>query len=234
MTDARLASLAEACALAPGDHVLEVGCGKGAFLVALLGRWAGATAEGFDRNAWFLAEARSAAGAAGPDVARRASFVETDAPGVLIAERESALGVAMGASGAFGGDAPATVRALADAVRPGGLVVFADGLWMREPPADGLAAFGMARDELPDGIEGFAALGRATGLLVESVDVVDDTEWDAYEMAYAEAVEAWAAAHPDDPERDAFLARADAMRASYVGWRRDAFGYAIARFRAPG
>ena len=234
MSEARLAALAADCPLAPGDHVLEVGCGKGAFLIALLARWAGATAEGFDRNPWFLAEARSAAAAAGPEVARRVSFIETDAPGVRIAERAAAMSVAMGATGAFGGDASATMRALVGAVRPGGLVVFADGLWIREPPADGLAAFGMARDELPDGVEGFAALGREAGLRVEGVEVVDDVEWDAYEAAYAGAIEAWAAVHPDDPERAAFLTRADAMRASYAAWRRDAFGYAIGRVRAPG
>ena len=233
MSDARLAALADACVLGPGDHAVEVGCGKGAFLVAVLARSAGATAEGFDRNPWFLADARAAAAAAGPGIARRASFIGTDAPGVRIAERAAAMSVAMGATGAFGGDAAATIRALAGAVRPGGLVVFADGLWIREPSADGLATFGMTRDELPDGIEGFAALGLDAGLVVDAIDVVDDAEWDAYEEAYVRAVDTWAARHPDDPEREASLARAAAMRTSYVDWRRDSFGYAIGRLRAP-
>jgi SAM-dependent methyltransferase len=220
------------CVLAAGDHVLELGCGKGEFLVRLLRRWTAATGEGFDRNPWFLAAARQAAADAGPDVERRMSFVETDAPGVLIADRSVAMAVAIGASGILGDEA-ATVAGLAAAVRPGGIVVFGDGLWIREPLLSGIASFGMTRDELPDGIEGFAALGIEAGLEVLDVEVVDDAEWDAYEDAYAGAIERWAAANPADPDAVELLERATLFRESYAEWRRDAFGFAIARFRVP-
>lgn len=233
MSAARLAGLANACPLASGDHVLELGVGKGAFLVAVLDRSPGATAEGFDRNPWFLAAARSAAVEAGSGIAARASFVETDAPGVMLADRSVAMTVAMGATGIVG-DQARTVAVLAAATRPGGTVVFADGFWSRLPPSDGLATFGMTLDELADGADGFGALGAEAGLTVEAVDVVDVVEWDDYEGSYAGAVERWAAANPDDPERGAFLERAARMRSSYADWRRDAFGYAIARFRVPG
>lgn len=232
MSGVRLAALAAACSLGPGDHALELGVGKGAFLVALLTRWAGATAEGFDRNPWFLAAARTAAIEAGVDVAGRVSFVETDAPGVLLADRSVALTVAMGATGIVG-DQRETVALLAAATRPGGTVVFADGFWSRLPPADGLAAFGMTHDELADGVDGFAALGAEAGLAIDAVDVVDVAEWDDYEGSYAAAVARWAAANPDDPERVAFIERSARMGTTYADWRRDAFGYAIARFRVP-
>lgn len=232
MSVGRLDDLAAASPLSPGDHVLELGVGKGAFLVALLGRWPGVTAEGFDRNPWFLAAARDAALDAGRGVAARVSFVETDAPGVMLADRSVAMTIAMGATGILG-DQRETVAALAAATRPGGIVVFADGLWSRLPPSEGLATFGMTFDELADGVDGFAALGAEAGLHVEAVDVVDDAEWDDYEGSYAAAVERWAVANPDDPERTAFLERSARMRTSYADWRRDAFGYAIARFRVP-
>jgi hypothetical protein len=161
------------------------------------------------------------------------SFVGTDAPGLMLADRAAALTIAMGATGILGGQAE-TLAGLAAATRPGGIVLFADGLWLREPPADALAAFGMARDELADGIDGFAAIGLEAGLRPEAVEVVDEAEWDEYEASYVAAVERWASAHPGDPERDAFLARAAGMRTSYADWRRDAFGYAIGRFRVAG
>jgi hypothetical protein len=41
-------------------------------------------------------------------------------------------------------------------------------------------------------------------------------------------------AHPDDPEHDEFVARSAMMAESYRDWRRDAFGFAIGRFRVPG
>lgn len=230
----RVDALVERCVLGPGDHVLEVGCGKGELLVRLVTRWAGATAEGFDRNPWFLAEARSAAIAAGGDVARRVSFIETDVPGALIADRGVAMTIAVGATGVYRGDQAATVRALAAATRPGGTVVFGDGLWIREPLAAGLAAFGMTRDELAEGVDGFAALAVGAGLEVIEVEVVSEAEWDAYEAGYAVAVRSWADDNPDDPEREAFLACSAAMADSYRAWRRDAFGFAIGRFRVPG
>lgn len=223
----------ERCDLAGGDHALEVGCGKGDLLVRLLRRWPGATAEGFDRNPWFLAEARAAALAAGADVGRRVSFIETDLAGALIADRGAAMTIAFGATGVYEGHQAATVRALAAATRPGGTVLFGDGLWIREPLASGLAAFGMAHDELAEGVDGFAALAVGAGLDVVEVEVVGDAEWDAYEAAYAAAITAWADAHPDDPEREAFLARSAEMAESYRTWRRDAFGFAIGRFRVP-
>lgn len=227
-------TLVERCALRVGDHVLEVGCGKGDLLVRLLARWTSATAEGFDRNPWFLAAARAAALAADNDVMRRISFIETDVPAALIADRGVALTIGMGATGVYDGDQAATVRGLAAATLPGGTVLFGDGLWVREPLLSGLAAFGMAHDELAEGVDGFAALGLEAGLEVIDIEVVSEAEWDAYEASYAGAVRAWAAAHPDDPERAAFLERAAMMADSYAQWRRDAFGFAIGRFRVPG
>ena len=231
--DARLDALVEACPLERGDHVLEIGCGKAELLVRLLARWQGATAEGFDRNPWFLADGHAAADAAPGDVGTRLSLIETDAPAMFLADRSVAMTIALGATGVYDGSQTATLAGLAGATRPGALVVFGDGLWIREPSAAGLRAFGMARAEMVDGPDGFAALGLEAGLEVEGVEVVDEAEWDAYEAAYAETIAVWAAAHPDDPEHDEFVARSAMMAESYRDWRRDAFGFAIGRFRVP-
>ena len=72
----RLDGLVARTPLERGDHVLELGCGKGDLIARLLSRWPEATAEGFDRNPWFLAAARAAAERAG--VASRVSFIETE------------------------------------------------------------------------------------------------------------------------------------------------------------
>jgi SAM-dependent methyltransferase len=231
VASARLDALVARTALGRGDHALELGTGKGELLVRLLERWPEATAEGFDRSPWFLATARRRAESAG--VAGRVSFVLTDAPGALIADRAVALTMALGATGILGGQAE-TVAGLARATRPGGTVVFGDGVWLAEPPADGLAAFGMDRAELVDGAEGLAALGVAAGLEVLDVELVTPEEWDAYEAAYSDGVGAWLAANPDDPDHAAFAARRVKMDASYRDWRRGTFGFGIARYRVRG
>jgi hypothetical protein len=141
--------------------------------------------------------------------------------------------VGIGASGIVG-DHATTLATLGRAVRPaGGLVLFGDGVWVAEPPVDGLAAFGMERAELPDGLDGQRALGAAAGLEPLWSELVTVEEWDGYESAYGSMVEPWAAANPDDPERDAFIERTALMRDSYAEWRRDAFGFGITLFRRP-
>jgi hypothetical protein len=197
-------------------------------LVRLLRRWPAASAEGFDRNPWFLADARAAAEAAG--VASRLSLIDTDAPGALLAGRSVDLAIAMGATGIVG-EAADTLAFLASIVGPDGQVVFADGVWVADPPPDGLAAFGMTRDELPDGVDGLTGLARAAGLEPVSVELVSTDEWDAYEAAYAGAIEDWAVTSPDDPDRDTFLARSRSFHDSYAAWRRASMGFAIGRFR---
>ena len=136
---------------------MELGSGKAALLIRLLRRWPGTSAEGFDRNRWFMAEARAAAEAAG--VAGRLSLIDTDSPGALLAGRSVDLAIAMGATGIVGEQA-ATIGFLASIVGPGGQVVFGDGAWVAEPDPAGLAAFGMARDELVDGAEGIGRPGQ--------------------------------------------------------------------------
>ncbi len=226
----RLDRLVEALDLAPGARIVELGSGKAELLVRLLNRWPGTSAEGFDRNPWFMADGRAVAEAAG--VAGRLSLIGTDAPGALLSGRAVDLAIAIGATGIVGEEAE-TLAFLASIVVPGGLVAFGDGVWVGEPDPTGLAAFGMSRDELPDGLDAFTDLGRAGGLDVLSVDLVSTDEWDAYESSYAGAVDAWAAANPDDSDRAAFTARAMGMRASYAEWRRASMGFAIGVYRKP-
>jgi SAM-dependent methyltransferase len=232
ISSGRLDGLVGRLDLAPGARVLEVGCGKGELLVRLLARRPGVAAVGIDRSPWFLADARARADAAG--VGERLRLVEADGASLPElrpdAPPELDLVVSIGAGGVFG-DQATTLRRLAGRVRPGGTVLYGDGVWLAEPPADGLAAFGMERAELPDRAEGQARLAIEAGLETEFVEVVDVEEWDDYEGAYVAGIEPWAAANPDDPDRVAFLTRAAAMRQSYAGWRRASMGFAVGLYR---
>ena len=232
--DARLERSSSACPLERGDHVLEIGCGKAELLVRLLARWPGATAEGFDRNPWFLADGRAAAEAAGGDVGTRLSLIETDAPAMFLADRSVAMTIALGRDRRVrrqpGGDRGRAGGGHA----PGGLVVFGDGLWIREPSAAGLRAFGMARDEMVDGVDGFAALGtRGRPARSRASRSSTRPSGTPTRPPTPTTIAVWAAAHPDDPEHDEFVARSAMMAESYRDWRRDAFGFAIGRFRIP-
>jgi SAM-dependent methyltransferase len=237
VSSARLDGLVDRLELAAGARVLEVGCGKGELLVRLLDRWSGASAVGVDRSPWFLADARARATEAG--VGERLKLVEADAgDGDVLGRAIGAggrepgfdLAASIGAGGIFG-DQAATLRRLGGLVRSGGAVLYGEGVWVADPPAGGLTAFGMSRTELPDGVAGQVALARAAGLEAIFAEAVDAGEWDDYEAAYVGEIEPWAQAATDDPDRDAFLARAAAMRASYAAWRRASMGFAIGLYR---
>lgn len=98
-------------------------------------------------------------------------------PGSLLTDGRADLAIAMGASGILG-DQAATLAGLAAAVRPGGSIVFGDGVWSAEPPDEGLASFGMTRGELPSGPAALLAIGRGLGLVPLDVETVSQAEWD--------------------------------------------------------
>ena len=211
--------------------MLELAPGNGELLVRLLAAHPGARATGIDRSPWFLRNARQRAVELG--VADRIELRDEDATRVSWPIDAVDLAIAVGAAGILG-DHAGTVAALARMARPGGgLVLFGDGVWTGEPPADGLAAFGMERGELPEGLAGQQALGAAAALAPLWSELVTVEEWDDYESAYGSMVEPWAAANPEDRDRDAFIARTALMRKSYADWRRDSFGFGITLFRRP-
>lgn len=228
ISDDRIDRIIARLELAPRARVVELACGKAELLARLVAAHPGVRAVGIDRSPWFLRDARSRAAELG--VTDRLELLEADATSYAWPIAEVDLAVAIGAAGILG-DHVATLEALCRMVRAGGgLVLFGDGVWIGEPPRDGLVAFGMERSELPDGLTGQQVLGIGAGLEPRWSELSTVEEWDAYESAYGALVEPWADRYPDDPDRPAFLGRASMMRSSYASWRRASFGFAITLF----
>lgn len=214
--------------LLPGDRVLDVGCGKGALLVDLAARH-GITGVGVDINASFLEAGRTDAERRG--VGGAVTLVEMEASRFESAPGSFALGTCIGSAHALGGY-PATLRALARWVRPGGHVLVGQGFWMREPDREYLERLGATVDELADH-EGNIAAGPAQGLAGAGAWASSDRDWARYEDLYAATVERHAADHPDDPDVPAMLARIRRWRETYLRWGRDTLGFGLYLFRRP-
>lgn len=221
-------ALLDALGLAPGSHALDVGCGKADLLVRLARR--GVRSTGIDRNAAFVAAGRALARDAGVAdlVELRVAETGEDVAGL---PRDLDLAACMGATQALGGPAVAP-GVLAGLVRPGGLVVIGEGYWRVPPEPAWLEEFGVEPDDML-GLEATLARMTAGGLVLVMARESGTGAWDAYEDAYAGAVERWAASSPDDPERHEFLARAAFFRSTWSRWRRGAMGFVTAVLRRP-
>ncbi|MEA5087427.1 DVU_1556 family methyltransferase [Solidesulfovibrio sp.] len=123
-----------ACRFAPGARVLDLGCGPGATLGLLAED--GLRAAGLDASKEFLAQAAPR----GPVVRGRAQELPL---------RDGCLdGVFCECVLSATGDAPATLAAIARALRPGGLLALTD-LYLRPGPQPGSAAAGCVAGAVP-------------------------------------------------------------------------------------
>ncbi len=218
--EAMLAAAGLDTVAAPAD-VLDVGCGKGEWLVRALRRAPAAHGTGIDPNPAFVADASRRAEAAG--VAGRVTLVTSVFEPALVADRTFALAICTGASHAFGTFEQA-LRGLRRLVREGGAGLVGTGYWRRAPAPEYLAAFGGSADEMAP-LEETAALAEENGWRVAARHVSSYEEWDDYEHGYAARVREWVAAHPEDPDAPQFARRIESWAGAYERWGRNTMGY---------
>lgn len=202
ITSDQLDLVVRACAVAPSDLAVDLGCGTGELLARIVERWH-CRGIGIDRSEEAIRRARL-----------RSSAVEwqvADAKDHGLHDGDAALVASIGATHAFG-SLTQTLDAIVPLVRTGGLVVVGDGYWRTDPSDEWLAALGATRDELADR-ESLIATIEAAGLDVETAVDASSADVDAYNDAWRANLERRLAAHPDGPDRaDIEAALADARR----------------------
>jgi ubiquinone/menaquinone biosynthesis C-methylase UbiE len=157
------------------------------------------------------------------------TWVERDASRLDARPASFDLAVCIGSTHALGGY-PETLRALAGLVRPGGHVLVGQGYWKRDPDPEYLARLGTTPDEMT-AHEGNVTAGVAAGLEPAGAWTSRVEDWDRYESLYAETVERFAAAQPEDPDTPAMLERIRGWRETYRRWGRDTLGFGLYLFR---
>lgn len=209
--------------LPAGSRVLDAGCGKAELLIRFAERW-NARAVGVDMNPAFLAEARKrAAGRA------ELELIESPMADARFEPGSFALAICVGSVHVFG-DLPQALAALRALLVPGGRLLLGHGYWQREPDPEYLAGFDATRDELGSHADNLAALAAA-GFETTGFTLSSPADWDEYENRYSGNVERFFAEHPNDPDRDEFLARIRSWHALYRRWGRDTMGFALYRAR---
>jgi len=211
--------------LPAGARVLDIACGKAEILVRVAERYA-CTGIGVDISPYAARDARARAGSRVPG---KLEIVEQDGAEFRADAASFDLAMCVGASWTFGGHA-ATLGALAGWVRPGGLVMAGEPFWRKEPAPEYLEATGMERNLFGDH-RGNVSAGLDQGLTLLYSVVSSEDDWGRYQGLTWNAAERWAAANPDDPDREAVLARTRTARDNYLRWERDLFGWAVYLFR---
>jgi SAM-dependent methyltransferase len=189
----KLDEVIELLALERGARVIDLGCGKGELLRRLGTRYE-IRAVGVDRSPTLLEEARRRAPGGVTYVVADLTAFSSGAPFDLAA----ALGASVGGF-------RATLERLAGHLRPGGLALLGEGYWRREPDGAYLEALGATGDEMTD-YAGLMAAAAEVGLDARYAITASPDDFDRYEWRWSLNGERYAAANPDEPGVDDFLA----------------------------
>ncbi|WP_433857958.1 SAM-dependent methyltransferase [Streptomyces kronopolitis] len=204
-------------ALPRGDErVLDLGCGTGEWLLRALAAHPRLHAEGVDRSADSLAQARESARGLG--VQDRLAL-HCRAADDFCAPHAFDLVLSVGAAHAFGGLLP-TLAAARTHLAPGGRVLIGDGIWERSPSPAAVEMLGDFAD-LATTMDRVAA----DGWTPVHGHVSTRRELDDYEWACWGSLASWALDHPDDPDSAQARETAALRRSEWLRVYRDTFGF---------
>lgn len=207
--------------------ILDIGCGKGTWLLQTCQLNPSIRGVGVDLNAAFLELARQAA----QQTALNATFIQqsiADYP--LTPESHSAI-ICMGASQAYGGYRQ-TLSAAMTLLASGGYLLMGEGYWKQAPAQEYLDFLGAQEDEQPYHA-GNVAMAEAAGFITLYTTTSTADEWDFYEGHYKRAVERYVRQNPHDPDSPAMAERIRAWNGMYHKHGRDTLGFGCYLLQKP-
>ena len=217
LSDASVARLLDRLDPPQGGRVLDLGCGGGAWLAALLERRPDLTGVGVDLHPMQAPEVFEAA------TGGRGVLVSADATTWADGTFDAVL--AVGVAHVFGG-AAGTLEAARRHLAEGGRVLLGDGIWDVPPTEAALQALGATPGEFPD-LAGFLTLCRDQGWEAVHGHVSTLEEWDEYEWSWTGSLTDWALEPGRDAEsREVALTAASDHRDAWLGGYRGVLGFA--------
>ena len=225
LSEAKLDEIVDLLALPMAARVLDIGCGKGEFLVRAARRWT-CTAVGVDLSPYFVADARAKITAAGLD--DRVTVIAENGNKYTAEPHSFDATACFGASWIWGGF-QGTLRALRTWTKPGGLILAGEPFWRRRPSPEYLRALRASESTFSSHI-GNTELGCQLELTFLYAVVSNHDDWDRYEGYQWHAAERYCQSAPDDPDVPEIRERMRESRDSYLRWGRDELGWAVYLF----
>lgn len=220
LSDERARRLVEGVGPPAGGRVVDLGCGWAELLLRALAAEPTATGIGVDNDAEAIA--RGSANADTRGLAERVALHCADAASWPAADADALIMV--GASHAWGGTV-AALRAARTHLRPGGLLLFGEGFWEREPTPAALAALDAEPDELTT-LAGLVELTLDAGYRPLDICTANTDEWDSFESRWCAGRERWLLEHPEAPHAAHVRAEVDQHRDGWLRGYRGILGFA--------
>lgn len=213
--------------LPKGGRVLDVGCGKGEFLLRLSSLY-DISGIGIDKSPYCINDciANKEARAPKADI----EFLLMDAADYETDEQFD-LTCCMGASWIYDG-IKGTLKALKGMTKPGGIIVAGEPYWLKEPSAEYLKADEMKRETFHTHMEN-VLMGDEFGLTCGYTLASDHEDWDHYEALHWWSASEYVDSNLDDPDNPEILENARKYREIYLRWGRDTMGWCLYVYRKP-
>jgi SAM-dependent methyltransferase len=205
--------------LGPESRVLDIASGRGGPALFLASEY-GCTIEGIEISPDFHAVAVERIEAAG--LSDTVSFRVADASQEELPAETYDAAFCLGASFVWGSLA-GTLDALEPTVRSGGHLVVGEPYWRRLPLPEDYEECSLPFTTL----EGTVDIFETGGLVVTSMVVSSEDDWDNYETPHWTAVEKWLAENPGDPDAADIRGRHERAKRTYLRYRREYLGWAI-------
>jgi cyclopropane fatty-acyl-phospholipid synthase-like methyltransferase len=226
LSPASLDRIIALCDPPPNSRVLDIGCGKGEFLLRLAERRA-VQGEGIDLSKHAIELALS--NARHHALQGTLLFRCADAKSLKPPARTYFLTICLGATQAFG-NLKTTLLTLQEWTQLNGWIVVGEGFWKQPPSPRYLEILEATSDELLDD-PGNIRVGEELGLKLDQHWSSTDEEWDDFESAYLEGIESYGQENPDDPRIPEMLQRIHRWRQGYLQWGKKTLGFGVYAFR---
>jgi SAM-dependent methyltransferase len=229
MSKVKLDGLLSLLDVKEGSRVLDIGCGKGEFLIRLFELF-NISGIGVDISPYFIKECKERKNQRirGSDV----KFLEMDGAKYKPDKNQLFdLTVCLGASFTYNGFKE-TIKALKNMTEPEGMIIIGEPYWLKEPDDEYLKMIGIKKEEYNSHYKNIDIAERK-GLNCVYTLVSNNDDWDHYETLQWLSVYNYINSNPDDPDNPELLKKIEKAKKEYLLYGRDTLGWAIYVFKVP-